>query len=504
MPTETMLTEDMGRFFDDPLGFVEYAFTWGQGEIADLVGPRPWQAAFLKDVGCQVSDRGFDGKTPVAPILMSTASGHGIGKSALTAWLILWVLSTRPGSKGIVTANTADQLRTKTWAELGKWWRRSITRHWFDYSHTRGNMSLVAHEAPETWRVDAMTCREEQSESFAGLHAADSTPFYIFDEASAVPDTVWDVAMGGLTDGEPMFFAFGNPTRSSGRFFETHHRLKHRWTRRQIDSREVDGTNHALFSEWVADFGEDSDFVRVRVKGRFPQAGSLQFIPHDLVGLAQTVTPVVLASDPLVLGVDVARFGDDQSVIAFRRGKDARSIGWERHRGLDTMELAGRVAESITHLRPSGVFVDEGGVGGGVVDRLRQLGHPVVGINFGGRSSGASLIAQGASGERYINKRAEMWGALRAWLKSGGAIPADADLATELSSVEYGFAADGSIQLERKEEMKRRGLASPDLADALALTFAHPVAPFGSGPTERRQPRAVTDYDPFASTNDGR
>lgn len=496
-PDDRGLSDDMAALFADPLGFVRYAFAWGQGELADLPGPRAWQAAFLEEIGGQVAQHRFDGRRPVAPILMTTASGHGIGKSALTAWLILWILSTRPGAKGIVTANTADQLRTKTWAELGKWWRRSITRHWFDYAQTRGNLALVSREAPETWRCDALTCREEQSESFAGLHAADSTPFYIFDEASAVPDAIWNVAMGGLTDGEPMFFAFGNPTRNSGRFFETHHKLRHRWSRRQIDSREVEGTNHDLFAEWVSDFGEDSDFVRVRVRGRFPRSGSLQFIGFDLVEAAMSATPTMVAGAPLILGVDVARFGDDQSVLAYRRGRDARALPWEAYRGLDTMDLAGRVAAAIVTLKPDAVFIDEGGVGGGVVDRLRQLGHRVFGVNFAAKPGGGSLAQVGAAGERYANKRAEMWGALRAWLKAGGVLPDDTDLAAELTALEYGFTHDGAIRLERKEDMKRRGLASPDRADALALTFAQPVGP--SRPRDPPPAAAVDrgEYDPF-------
>ena len=475
------LARAVAETYADPLRFVLTMFPWGEGPLAAHAGPRAWQWDFLVDLGAAVAARGFDGREPVAPVLMSTASGHGIGKSALTAWCILWLMSTRPGARGIVTANTGDQLRTKTWAELGKWWKRCLTRGWFSFSQSKGAMSLVRRGQAETWRCDALTSREEQSEAFAGQHAADSTSFYIFDEASAVPDAIWDVAMGGLTDGEPVFLAFGNPTRNSGRFHETHHRLRHRWATRQIDSRDVAGTNKALFAQWVADYGDDSDFVRVRVRGQFPRRGVLQFIDADVARAAQTIEPVPLLSDPVVVGVDVARFGDDQSVIVVRRGKDARTEPWQTFRGVDTMTLAGRVGETIDKVQADAVFVDDGGVGGGVVDRLRQLGRRVTAVNFGGLADRGTLNAVDAAGERYANKRAEMWGAMRAWLKGGGAVPDDPALQADLTGVEYGFDAQDRIQLERKELMKRRGLASPDLADALALTFAYPVAPRTQG-----------------------
>ncbi|EBI0451191.1 terminase, partial [Salmonella enterica subsp. enterica serovar Cerro] len=183
----------------------------------------------------------------------ATSSGHGIGKSALTAWVILYIMSTRPFCKGVVTANTSEQLRTKTWGELGKWKKRCITGHWFEYNNGKGNMNIYHVDHMESWRCDGQTCREENSESFAGLHAANSSPFYIFDEASAVPDKIWEVAEGGLTDGEPFWFAFGNPTRNTGRFRECFRKFKHRWRRKQIDSRLAKMTNKELIEEWRND-----------------------------------------------------------------------------------------------------------------------------------------------------------------------------------------------------------------------------------------------------------
>lgn len=504
-----MLAQDMGRFFDDPLGFVMYAYPWDTDPALRVVklqspwaerypckyGPDAWACSVLDEIGQAVRKNGFDGIKAVQATRLAISSGHGIGKSALVAFLVDWIMSTRPHAKGVVTANTSEQLSSKTWAEISKWTKRCITGHWFSVTTGKGAMRMVHVEHPESWRVDAQTCREENSESFAGLHSASSTPFYIFDEASAVPDTIWEVAEGGMTDGEPMWFAFGNPTRNTGRFAECFGRFRHRWVTRQIDSRSVQITNKELIDGWVQDYGEDSDFVRVRVRGIFPRASSLQFIPRDLVDqamnrVAQTERFLGMTA---AVGVDVARFGGDQSVIRTRVGRDGAAIPVKRFRELDTMQMASKVAEHVQELKVLGlrsvVFVDGGGVGGGVVDRLRQLGHDVVEVQFGGKPDDP---------RKYANKRAEMWGKVKDWLPFGS-LPKDEQLATDLTSVEYGFTPTDQVLLERKQSMKARGLASPDDGDALALTFAHPVPevsdllPYGtpiSGPT---------DHDPYAA-----
>jgi len=388
---EDQLVDFVAECYDDPLKFVMQAFLWGEDELKGFDGPDKWQKDFLIDIGKQVKQHQFDGVTATKAIRMATASGHGIGKSALTAWLILWIMSTRPYAKGIVTANTSEQLRTKTWGELGKWKKRCATGHWFTYNDGKGNMNLYHPDHSESWRCDAQTCREENSEAFAGLHAANSTPFYIFDEASAIPEKINEVAEGGLTDGEPMFFKFGNPTRNSGSFFQAFHRLKHRWFRKQIDSRTAKLPNKELIKEWIEDYGEDSDFVRVRVLGKFPRSGSLQFISNELVQNAQSRKPTSDRHAPGRIGVDVARFGDDQSVLIYRRGRDAQTIPVKKFRELDTMQLSAQVIQFKNELTEMGlnvdaIFVDGNGIGGGVVDRLRQLGFEVIEVQLGNKA----------------------------------------------------------------------------------------------------------------------
>ncbi len=469
--TDIEIASDCATFYDDPLGWVMWAFPWGEGELEGQTGPDAWQEDVLREWGEQIRLRGFDGVNPVDPIQFGVASGHGIGKSALTSWIILFILSTRPFSKGIVTANTSDQLRTKTWSELGKWRRLCLTGHWFEYNNGRGSMSIYHIANAETWRCDAQTCREENSESFAGLHCAGSTPFYIFDEGSAVPDKIYEVAEGGKTDGEPMHFVFGNPTRNTGRFHRVFHADAHRWITRQVDSRTAKMTNKKLLDQWIKDYGIDSDFVRVRILGRFPKAGDMQFIPGDLVSEASRRTARHLDDDPLVCGVDVARGGDDDNYVQFRRGFDAKSektyrIPGEKTR--DSMRLISKLTDIFDRHQPDVIFLDAGGMGGPIGDRLRQLGYNVVDVNFGGKASDERL---------YVNRAAEMWGRMREWLFAGGCIKDHPTLETDLTGRLYDHNDKQQLVLERKKDMKSRGLSSPDWGDALALTFAEKVPP---------------------------
>lgn len=467
---EIELAEQCADFYDDPYGWVLWAFDWNTSELEGFDGPDDWQRDVLIEIGEEVKKRGFDGVNAVDPIREAVASGHGIGKSALTAWLILWIVSTRPHAKGIVTANTSDQLRTKTWAEVGKWRTRCIVGHWFEYNNSRGSMTLYHNAYPESWRVDAQTCKEENSEAFAGLHAANSTPFYLFDEASAVPDKIWEVAEGGLTDGEPMFFCFGNPTKTGTRFYNCFARQKHRWNTRQIDSRKAKMTNKRLIKQWADDWGEDSDFFRVRVKGQFPRAGDMQFIPSDVVMDARTRgAGQYIPNEPLICGFDVARGGEDDCMIVFRRGKDAKSEKTYRipgEKARDSMKLVSLMTMVLDRHKPDVTFIDVTGIGGPIGDRLRQLGYHVIDVGFGHDADEKKL---------YKNKTAEMGYRCRQWLIEGGSIPDDDSLEDQLVNREYGHNEKGQLVLERKTDMKTRLGYSPDWADALYLTFAQHV-----------------------------
>ena len=501
------IADEAAKYYADPLGFVLWAFPWSEpgSELQNYDGPDQWQIDELIAIGEAVQERNFDGVNPVLPIQRATASGHGIGKSALTSWIILWLMSTRPRCRGTVTANTSDQLKTKTWGELSKWLEMCITGHWFIYHNSKGNMTLRHITNPEKWRCDAYTCREENSEAFAGQHAIDSTSFYIFDEASNVPSKIWEVAEGGLTDGEPMFFVYGNPTRNHGRFFDCFNRQKELWARRQIDSRNCKFPNKELHKLWIKIWGVDSDYVRVRILGRFPRAGDMQFIPSDVVSECMRVDPIYLDDDPLIMGIDVARGGEDRNVICYRKGRDAKSwptyiIPGEKTR--DSMLLVSKITDLCDPMRartfkgvpmvPDAIFVDETGLGGPIVDRLRQLGLNVFGVNFG---------SSPYDKQHFCRRVDEMWFRMREWLIAGGSIKDHPELEMDLTARGFSHNAKDQLVLEQKDDMKKRGLASPDWGDALALTFAMSVARLDRDPHTGRpvdnQGSAKTNYDTF-------
>lgn len=478
MPSAEEINRDLAdfvaTFYDDPLGFVMAMFPWGEpGPLEDFDGPDVWQREFLVWLGEEVKARRFDGSTAVPPIRAAVSSGHGTGKSTLQAWIVTWIMATRPYCRGTVTANTSTQLDTKTWAAIQYWAKLSLTAHWYEINSAR----YYFRDHRESWFCAPQSCREENSEAFAGQHAASSTSFYIFDEDSAVSDVIHDVAQGGLTDGEPMWFLFGNATRSTGAF----HRAcfgadKHRWKVWVVDSRQSRFTNKAQIAEWILDYGEDSDFVRVRVRGLPPRASDSQFIGTQMVADAQRRDVAVLADEPLVAGLDLSRGGHDECVIRFRRGADARSIPPIRVPGeqaRDSMKLvsiaAGVLGQSFSGHRVRVLFVDAtgGSIGGPVADRLRQLGHRnVVDVQFGGL----------APDQKMANMRAYIWDRMRSWLVTG-AIDSTPDLEMDLVGPGYGHDKQDRLLLESKDSMKKRGLDSPDDGDALALTFAQVVAP---------------------------
>lgn len=488
---QQQLVAAAARYELDPLGFVRFAFPWGRKgtDLESFLGPEQWQ----EDILCEIGDRLQ--KNPHEVIRVAVASGHGIGKSSLISMLINWSMSTMRDANGVVTAGKEDQLRTKTWPEVAKWHRLSLFREWFKLPATSMHSTIQRHAT--TWHIDATAWNAVRPEAFAGLHNFGKRILVIYDEASAVDDKIWETTEGALTDKDTqiIWIAFSNPTKNTGRFRECFGRFKHRWINKQIDSRTVGITNKEQIQEWIDDYGEESDFVKVRVRGQFPSASSLQFIGSDLVTGAIKREASCAIDDALIMGVDVARFGDDSSVIAFRKGRDATIIAWEKFRGIDTMQLAARVAALIEEHHVDAVFVDEGGIGGGVVDRLRMLNVDVFGVNF---SSKADYAYKAADGAKYANKRAEMWGIMRSWLP-GGTIPDDQDLVNGLTAVEYGYNMDNAILLERKEFMKKRGLASPDEADALALTFAMPVLThdFAGIPGGNPNSRIQNDYDKY-------
>lgn len=482
----------------DPLRFVKIAYPWGEPgtPLANHPGPDDWQAEVL----AYIRDNLGLGK----PLRLAIAGGVGPGKSALMAWIINWGMTTCTDTRCRVTANTGPQITTATWPEITKWLRMSLWSHWFEAGDRR--IRSIEPGRKDSWRCDAITWDEHRPEAFAGFHNAGRRIIYGFDESAAIAKAIFQESEGilaGAEDTEIIWLCLGNPTRTTTEFrtFFAGGKNAHLWKSWHIDTRTARMSDKAQIEEWIKSYGMDSDFVRVRVLSQFPRAGSTQFISTELVAAAAHLSrdADVTLYDPLVMGVDAARFGDDQSVIRFRRGRDARSIKPFKFRNIDTMQLAARVAELNDRYQPDAIFIDAGGIGAGVVDRCNYLKLPSVGIDFG---SEPDRDMQGLnSGVWYYNKRAEMWGRMKDWL-AGGMIDDDKDLAADLPAVEYGYAMKNGrdcIVLEKKEHMKARGLASPDDGDALALTFAHPIGPTPQG--HKYGPRGTgqyeSDYDPI-------
>jgi len=456
---------DLAKFHNDPLGFVLWAFPWGSGALAGEY-PDRWQIAVLEDVRLALEHNESLPQKERTPIQIAVASGHGIGKTALMAWLNLWFMSTNKDPRIVVTANTFNQLSSKTWAELSKWHNLMIHKDLFEWTATK----YVCRENPAEWKADALPWSEHKSEGFAGTHA--TAVLYLFDEASAIANKIWEVSEGAMTTDRCIWVVFGNPTRNTGRFRECFGKFRHRWITRSIDARTARKTNKAKIKQWIEDYGLDSDFVRVRVLGKFPRMASNQLISEEQVDYCMTTYEAVGNEIyPIAIDVDVARFGDDMTTIGVYQGRKQHEIkGYSQK---DTIQTATLTAEAYRHYAEQypgcmiHIFVDDIGVGGGVTDILRSWGLPVTGVNSG---------AQADEADKFLNKRAEMW-----W-RGAQAIAAGFDLCDEprlkddLVNIEY-FMTAGSqkIQLEAVKDLKERGLPSPDYGTNFVLQFAYPL-----------------------------
>lgn len=458
---------------DDPLAFVLMTFPWGQQgtPLANFDGPRRWQREVLQELAGHIAEN--KGRIDFETFRMAVSSGRGIGKSALVSWIVIWMLTTRIGSTTIVSANTESQLTTKTWPEITKWASMALNKHWFEPIATRITIAKWLTECVERdlkrdtrlWAAHAQLWSAENPDAYAGTHNYDGV-LVIFDESSGIPDPIWSVTDGFFTENTPDRFhlAFSNPRRNTGYFYEAFHAKRDFWRTKIVDARSVEGTDKKVYQQIIDEYGADSAQAHVEVYGMFPNESDDQFISSLLVDEAMERPRYKDPTAPVVIGVDPARFGADATVIAVRQGRDIISL--KRYQGVDTMETVGRVIEAIETYKPVLVVIDEGGVGGGVVDRLKEQRYKVVrGVNFGQKSRTPLM---------WGNKRAEMWGAMREWLKTAS-LPLDRRLKTDLISPLVKPDSRGTMFLEGKKDMKARGLASCDSADAICVTFAYPV-----------------------------
>lgn len=489
---EEQIADAVADYYADLAGYLRFAYPWGEpgGPLEHFDGPEEWAMRLADDISEQIANNKFDGFTPVPVIYVAVASGNGAAKSAFAGMVNNWIMSTRPYCRGTVSANTGAQLRTKTWPEMEKWTRMSITSDWFEVTsehiYKRGTDPSTGMDFKRSWFSSAHTWNIGNSQASAGQHARNSTSYYLIDESSHVPEVILEQMDGGLTDGEPMFFLFGNCTNRASRLFRAvFGNLRGDYINRSVDTRTCKYTNKEKIEKWRIERGEDSDWFKAHVKGEAPSADDLQFIDNPRVQEARRRTIAATdGTEPLVLGIDFARGGSADNRLVWRRGRDARTIPSRRIPGektRDTTLMVTLLGNEILEKKPDAVFGDAGGMGGPILDRLRQLygrQFPIVDVMFGGASPK----------DRHGNMRAYMWDEMRLWLH-GGCIEDDEALEIDLTGPQSYESASGKLFLESKDDMEERGLASPDWGDAMATTFAAPAVRRDGG--QKRQPPKV-------------
>jgi len=455
--------EFQARYGNDPVRFVR-----------EMIGlePDPWQAEVMEEV-------------PKGTRRITIRSGHGVGKSAMLAWLSIWFVLTRYPAKCVMTAPSSMQLFDALFAEMKGWINNmpDFLKNLLDVTTDK----VALKSAPAEVFISARTSRAETPEALQGIHA--DHVLLLVDEASGVPPAVFEAASGSMSSHSATTILTGNPTRSTGFFYDSHTRLADQWKVFHVSCLDSGRVSPDFVEEMKLRYGEDSNAFRVRVLGEFPRSDDDTIISLDLAESATQRDVSVSPTSSLVWGLDVARFGGDRSALVRRQANAVTDIKvW---RNLDLMQLCGAVKAEydIANPKPETITVDSIGMGAGVVDRLRELGLPVLGVN----------VSESPSIGNYRNLRAELWYRLRDWLaKRDCKIPKDDTLIAELTSARYLFTSNGKVQVESKEDMKKRGIPSPDVADALCLTFAAPEGVFSSGagyrwmkPVHRRIPGIV-------------
>jgi hypothetical protein len=498
-PDEQQLIAKMLSFQDDPLGFVMYTFPWGVPgtPLQNHKGPRKWQLTALKKMTAHIANNRnlvLQGKTPEL-MKLARASGRGIGKSAFLAWVSLWMFSCLPSSTVIVSANTEQQLKSTTFPEIRKWATMGINSRWFEHNimSLRPAEWLVQALKNTTqyddayWYIQARLWSEEAPDAYAGVHSQMAMAV-LFDEASGIPAPIWPVAQGYFTDKtvHRFWIAISNPRNPSGEFFECFHNNRDQWDHETIDGRTVEENDHTLYNDIIRQYGEDSDQARVEVYGMFPRQGDENLISR---GEVEDATGRELTPDngaPLLMGVDPARMGKDKAVIRFRQGFDARSIKPLVYPKCTTAELAEYCSTAIDKYKPDHVFIEADGIGGPVIELLQKAGYTIIAVQVGKKAQDAQY---------YYLHRTEVWVRMRDWI-SDACLPDEPDLIEDLCCMRYKVNDKGQMALYPKEKMKKLGFASPDYADALAVTFSKNVSRKDT-PTSKRfkRNRVARDVD---------
>lgn len=438
---------------------------------------REWRnvpLSFVKDViDVTPSEQQLDGLAKIGKTKrLSIRSGHGTGKDAFASWIILWFMTTRPYAKVPCTAPTARQLSDVLWSELSKWLRQSKVADEFIIQKDK----MFHKDAPKEWWCRAISpsvksSKEEQAETLAGLHG--DHMLIVADEASGIPDPVFIPLEGAMTQEDNRVLLIGNMTRNSGYFYDSHFDplLSSHWTRLHWDSRKSSNVQKSYVDYMLSKYGEESNVFRIRVVGDPPLEDERTFIPlawaQSCIGNQIEATE----DDPTYLGVDVARYGEDKSIILPRKG--LKILPWQSFQGMNTITLGGHILETFRDLEAEGIGIDEIGVGSGVLDWLHKIPESrkyVYGVNVANVSS---------NNKRFHRLRDELWWRMRDRCQRQQYSFPDStaaeremsnELCNELSALTYDFDTNGAYVVESKRQAKLRGVASPNIADALGLT----------------------------------
>lgn len=433
---QDMLSKIVLAYAGDAVGFVR-----------DVLGAEPdgWQEEFLEAV--QKGQR-----------RISIRAGHGVGKSTGCAWVSIWHMVCRYPQKTIMTAPTAGQLFDALFSEVKFWVNRlpDPIRNLFETFSDR----IVLKAQPEASFISARTSSADRPEALAGIHS--ENVLLIVDEASAVPEAVYESAAGSMSGERACTVLIGNPTRNSGLFFKTHHQLASDWKTIHVSCLDSKRVSEDFVKQIAATYGEESNAYRVRVLGEFAVGDDDTLISGEVVDAAMERDIELDRDAPLVYGLDVARFGDDRSVLCKRRGNVVLEFkSWSSR---ELMETVGIVVNEAETDHPAEICVDSIGLGAGVADRLREMGLNVRDVN---------VSETAAMNPKAAKLRDELWMAVRDWLNQRACkLPKGDDLRQELVSPRYTFLSNGKLKVEGKGEMKKRGMRSPDFADSLCLTFA--------------------------------
>lgn len=467
---EEMMRE-FAQFRCDPYGFVLYAYPWGQPgtRLSEHDGPDDWQIEVLEYIGREVAKREGDPAVAWAAIKIAVASGHGIGKTALIAWLLHWFISCFMSPQIVVTAGTLTQLMTKTWRELSIWHGMSIHEPFFVWTATK----FALREAKDKWFASAIPWTEHNSDSFAGTH--EKYVMYLFDEGSTIPESIWEVSEGAMTTFLCIWVVFGNPVRNTGRFKECFGKRREFWWTRRVDARKARMTNKADIAQKEKEYANDEDYLRTRIYGQFPVQAVNQLIAESWVERCRTLDLPGHEVFPIRIGCDVARFGGDSTTILVMQGRVALEAFDFQHK--DTVQIYTKLVQLWNHWRTVNenvvIFVDDIGVGGGVVDMLAL----VRGLRLIPVDSGATALEK----DKYANVRMEMWWNMAGAVKRGLDLRALPErfytrLKDDMINIEYTQSVQSMIYtLESVKSLKDRSLPSPDYGTVLALTLAYPV-----------------------------